>query len=124
PTTAADNPELRRRLTVIAPVALRFFAGVQLFQPGATRPVVVEATAAGGGSAGTVQLDAPDGWSVAPASQRFRLSAAGQHAQFTFTVSAPPRPTTASLGASVDINGRRFDQQRVEVRYEHLPLQV
>src|SRR5262249_27362988 len=31
PTTTADNPELRRRLTVIAPVALRFFAGVQLF---------------------------------------------------------------------------------------------
>src|SRR5262249_22564957 len=124
PTTTADNPELRRRLTVIAPVALRFFAGVQLFQPGATRPVVVDVTAPRAGSAGAGPPHAPAGWSVAPASPRFRLSAAGQHAQFTFTVSAPPRPTTASLGASVDINGRRFDQQRVEVRYEHLPLQV
>jgi hypothetical protein len=31
---------------------------------------------------------------------------------------------TAALGASVEINGRRFNQQRVEVRYDHLPLQL
>jgi LmbE family N-acetylglucosaminyl deacetylase len=126
PMTAADpaSSGLRRRLAVIAPVSLRFVAGVQLFQPGATRPVVVEVAAARAGSAGTLQLDAPAGWSVTPLSQRFRLNAAGEHAQITFSVTAPPRPVTAALGASVEINGRRFDQQRVEVRYEHLPLQV
>src|SRR5262249_59982518 len=75
-------------------------------------------------SAGTVQLDAPASWTVTPGSQRFRLGAAGEHAHFTFTVTAPPRPVTATLGAGVDINGRRFDQQRVEVRYDHVPLQV
>jgi hypothetical protein len=31
---------------------------------------------------------------------------------------------TAALGASVEINGQRFDQERVEVRYDHLPLQL
>ena len=124
PRTAADNLGLRRRLTVIAPVSLRFVAGVQLLQPGGTRPVVVDVSAARAGTAGTVQLDAPDGWTVTPTSQRFRLNAAGDHAPFTFTVTAPPRSATAALGASVNINGQRFDQQRVEVRYEHLPLQV
>jgi LmbE family N-acetylglucosaminyl deacetylase len=126
PMTAADpaNPGLRRRLTVIAPVSLRFVAGVDLFGPGATRAVVVEVTAARTGSAGTVQLEVPAGWSVTPASQRFRLGVPGEHAPFTFSVTAPPRPATAALGASVEINGRRFDQQRVEVRYEHLPLQL
>jgi len=126
PLTAADpaNPGLRRRLTVIAPVSLRFIAGVQLFQLGATRPVVIEVTAARVGSAGTLQLDAPAGWNVTPASQRFRLGGVGERARFTFTVTAPPRPVTAALGASAEINGRRFDQQRVEVRYDHVPLQV
>jgi len=61
---------------------------------------------------------------VTPGSQRFRLGAAGERAQFTFTVTAPLRPVTATLGTSVDVNGRRFDAQRVEVRYDHLPLQV
>jgi len=126
PMTAADpaSPGPRRRLTVIAPVSLRFIAGVQLFAPGATRPVIVEVTAARAGSAGTLQLDAPAGWTVTPGSQRFRLGAAGEHAPFTFTVTAPPRPVTAALGASAAINGRRFDQQRVDVRYDHVPLQV
>ena len=126
PMTAADpvNPALRRRLTVIAPVSLRFIANVELFGPGASRPVAVEVTAARAGSAGTLQLDTPTGWSVTPASHRFRLGAPGEHARFTFTVTAPPRPETAALGASVEINGRRFAQQRVEVRYGHLPLQL
>lgn len=118
------KPARRRRLTIIAPVSLRFIAGVQLFSPGAARPVAVEVTAARAGASGTLHLGTPAGWTVTPASQRFRLGAPGEHARFTFTVTAPPRPMTAALGASVEINGRRFAQQRVEVRYDHLPLQL
>ena len=126
PMTVGDplNPALRRRLTIIAPVSLRFTAGVQLFSPGAARTVVVEVTAARAGAAGTLHLDTPAGWAVTPGSQRFRLGVPGEHARFTFTVTAPPRAMTAALGASVEINGRRFVQQRVEIRYHHLPLQL
>ena len=125
PMSAADPTHAARRpLTVITPVSLRFPAAVRLFAPGAARAVTVELTAARAHAAGTVQLDAPAGWTVAPATQPFRLAAPGEHARFTFTVTAPAAPATASLGASVLINGRRFDQERVEVRYEHLPLEL
>jgi LmbE family N-acetylglucosaminyl deacetylase len=123
---AADpaKPGLRRQLQVIAPVSLRFVASARLFAPGAARPVTVELTAARARAVGTVRLDAPAGWTVTPASQPFRLADPGKHARFTFTVTAPAQPATAPLGASVEINGRRFNQQRVEVRYDHLPLQL
>jgi hypothetical protein len=123
---AADpaRPMLRRRLDVVAPVSVRFVAGVQLFAPGAVRPVTVELTAARARAAGTVQLDAPAGWTVRPASQPFRLAVPGERARFTFTVTAPAQLAIAPLGASVEINGRRFNQQRVEIRYDHLPLQL
>jgi LmbE family N-acetylglucosaminyl deacetylase len=126
PRPAADpvKPALRRRLEVIAPVSLRFIAGVRLFAPGAARPVMVELTAARARAVGTVQLDAPAGWTVTPASQPFRFAAPGEPARFTFTVTAPARLATVPLGASVEINGRRFNQQRIEVRYDHLPLQL
>jgi LmbE family N-acetylglucosaminyl deacetylase len=126
PRPAADraHPALQRRLEVIAPVSLRFLAGVRLFAPSAARPVAVELTAARARAAGTVPLDAPAGWTVTPASQPFRLAAPGEHARFTFTVTAPARLGTAPLGASVEIRGRRFDQERVEVRYDHLPLEI
>jgi LmbE family N-acetylglucosaminyl deacetylase len=126
PMPAPDpaKPALRRRLEVIAPVSLRFIAGVRLFAPGAARQVTVELTAARARAAGTVRLEAPAGWTVTPASQPFRLAVPGEHARFTFTVTAPAQLATAPLGASVEINGRRFNQQRIEVRYDHLPLQL
>ena len=126
PRPAADpaQPALQRRLEVITPVSLRFLAGVRLFAPGAARPVTVELTAARARAAGTVQLDVPAGWTVTPSSQPFRLAASGEHARFTFTVTAPARLGTAPLGASVEMNGRRFNQERVEVRYDHLPLEI
>ena len=95
--------------TSIPPVSLRFVSGVQLFAPGAARPVTVEVTAARARAAGTVRLEAPAGWKVAPASQPFRLAAAGERARFTFTVTAPAQPATATLAASVEINGARFN---------------
>ena len=126
PRPAADReePALRRRLEVIAPVSLRFVTGVWLFAPGAARPVTVELTAARARVAGSVRLDAPAGWNVTPASQPFRLASAGEHTRVSFTVTAPTQLGKAQLGASVEINGHRFDQERVEVRYDHLPLQI
>src|SRR5262245_56568293 len=113
----------RRRLEVIAPVSLRFPAGVPLFAPGAARRVAVGLAAAGAGLWGAGELGAPAGWAVAPRSQPFGRAAAGDRAQFTFTVTAPARLATAPLGARVEIGGQRFDRERVEIRYEHLPLQ-
>jgi LmbE family N-acetylglucosaminyl deacetylase len=118
------RPELRRRLAIIPPIALRFLDRVRLFTPGATRPVTVELTAARAHTTGTVRIDAPDGWTITPATHRFRLAAAGDLARFTFSVTAPSRVASAGIGASVEINGRRFDRQRVEVRYDHLPLEL
>jgi LmbE family N-acetylglucosaminyl deacetylase len=123
PATPARS-DLRQRLAIIPPISLRFVERVRLFAPGATRPVTVELTAARARTEGDVHLDVPDGWTVTPAAQRFRLAAAGDEARFTFTVTAPSRVATGVLGAHVDVNGRRFDRQRVEVRYDHLPLEL
>src|SRR5260370_27775276 len=126
PMPAADpaKPALRRRLEVIAPGSVRFIGGVRLFARGAAGRVTVGLPAAGARAVGTVRLDAPAAWNVTPASQPFRFAASGAHARFTFTVTAPPQLATAPLGASVEINGRRFNQERIEVRYDHLPLQL
>jgi hypothetical protein len=127
PVAAATDPAnatMRRRLDVIPPVSLRFASGVQLFAPDAARPVTVELTAARARAAGTVQLEAPTGWRVTPASQPFRLAGVGEQARFTFTVTAPDQLATAKLEASVEIDGARFNHQRIEIRYDHMPFQL
>ena len=75
-------------------------------------------------AAGTCSSTAPTGWTIAPPSQPFHLAGAGEHARFTFTVTAPAMPATADSRPASTINGARFNNQRVELRYDHIPFQL
>jgi LmbE family N-acetylglucosaminyl deacetylase len=123
-TTNSAKGQIRRRLDVIPPVSLGFGSEVALFSPGASHLVEVEVTAYRANAAGTLQLETPAGWKVAPAKQSFHLAAIGDHARFKFTVTAPAQSTTAKLIASAEIGGRRYRNQRVEINYPHIPLQL
>ena len=127
PMQAANpvNAAMRRRLDVIPPVSLRFVPSVQLFAPGAERPVTVELTAARASVAGTVQLEAPTGWRIATASEPFHLRPGRTARHIHFHVSPhqlnPPRQLSRR---SVEVNGARFNTQRIEFRYDHIPVQL
>lgn len=126
PVAASDsaNPASRRRLEVVPPASIHFVSGVQLFAPGDAREVTVELTAARPRVTGTVELDPPAGWKASPATQPFRLATPGETARFTFSVTAPSEVTAARLGASIKVHGARFDNQRIELRYAHIPFQL
>jgi LmbE family N-acetylglucosaminyl deacetylase len=113
-----------RRLDVIAPVSLSFVQGVGLFAPGGARPAIVEVVAHRADAAGTLSLVTPAGWTVTPATQPFHLTAVGDKAQFTFTVTAPPQPVVAQITADAQIGGSHFDSQRIEISYDHIPVQL
>ena len=116
--------EIHRRLDVIPPVSLSVGDDVQLFTPDAKRLVDVEIGAYRDDQNGTLRLDAPAGWKVAPESLPFHLVAVGDRAKFSFTVTAPPQPTTATLAARATIDGKTYDTSRQEIRYEHIPPQL
>ncbi|MBV9471310.1 MAG: PIG-L family deacetylase, partial [Abitibacteriaceae bacterium] len=92
-----DPAVARRRLEVIPPVSLHLVSEVSLFAPSASRPVTVEVVAARANTNGSLSLDVPAGWKVAPASQPFHLAAVGAKASLTFNVTAPAQLTTANI---------------------------
>jgi LmbE family N-acetylglucosaminyl deacetylase len=118
------NGEIRRPLDVIPPVSLKFSSDIALFLPGTSHPVEVEIVAARGGSAGTLQLEAPAGWKILPAEQEFKLAAVGERARFQFTVTAPAQSTTAKIIACAEIGGVHYRNQREEIAYPHIPRQL
>jgi len=122
--TNSAKVEIHRRLDVIPPVSLGFDSEVELFAPGKSRPVEIEVTAYRAGVAGIVQLEAPAGWKVKPAKQSFHLAAAGDRARFKFTVTAPAESTTAKIIASAEIGGVCYQNERKEINYPHIPLQL
>jgi hypothetical protein len=48
----------------------------------------------------------------------------GEHAQFTFTITAPAQSTTAKLIASAEIDGVHYRNDREEINYAHIPPQL
>jgi LmbE family N-acetylglucosaminyl deacetylase len=114
----------RPRPDVIPPVSLSFTSSVALFAPGSTRDVEVEVDSARAGSAGTLSLEAPPGWTVSPRGHPFRLAAVGDKARFTFTVTAPGAPATGAIRARADIGGSSYDTGRISITYSHIPPQL
>ena len=118
----ASAAQARRPLAVVAPVALAFADEVALLAPNSRQPTVIEVTAARANAAGTLRLELPAGWQAAPATHSFYLKNAGDKIQLTFTLTAPAHPATASIRAVAELDGLTYDQQRIAIRYPHLPV--
>jgi len=113
--------EIRRRMEVTPPVALRFSRNVALMAPGARRAVTVDVEANRATTAGSLRIDAPAGWKIQPDSQSFSLSAAGERARFTFEITAPAQSARVRLGAVAEVDGVRFRNGLVDIQYDHIP---
>jgi LmbE family N-acetylglucosaminyl deacetylase len=124
PVRVTSDPakgDLLRRLDVIPPVSLHLSSSVELFAPGATREIAIDLLSSRALTSGKLQLDAPPGWKVSPASLDFDLAAAGARARFTFAVTAPAEASAGNLSAWTIVGGTRFSNQRVEIHYPHIP---
>jgi hypothetical protein len=122
--TNADGCAMDRKLDVIPPVSLHFAAEVALFGPGQARAVEVEITAARPALTGTLRLELPAGWSVAPAQQSFTLHEVGARQKFGFMVTAPAQAASAKIEAGAEIGGVYYRNDREEISYAHIPRQL
>lgn len=119
--TRDEQGEHRRRLDVVPPVTLALNAETLYLAPGAAKEVTVTLSAVRPG-AGTLRLQAPAGWTVAPAAQPFAFERTDEKLTRTFTLTAPAGGGTGALLAVAELGGRSYSHQRIELRYAHLPL--
>lgn len=123
--TEPGQPDAKpRRLDVIPPVALEFASEVFYVAPGATKEVTLTLSAARAHAHGTVRLELPAGWSVAPATREFQLAAAGDQARVTFTLTAPSTASRGWVNAVATLGGHDYSHQRIALHYAHLPVQL
>jgi len=122
--SGASEAQARRRVVVIPPVSMQFNAGIFLIAPGTTKQVTVELTAARANTRGELHLNSPAGWQVRPFVENFHFSNIGDKARLTFAVTAAPEPSSGRLTAVVDVGGLQYSNQRYDINYSHLPVQV
>jgi LmbE family N-acetylglucosaminyl deacetylase len=125
PVEASRETEgANRPLAVVAPVAIEFAAGVQLFAPQASSSVEVDVVAYRSGISGKLRLRAPVGWKVEPEWREWSLSKPGDRQRLGFQVTAPDRQESTDISAETRVDGVRYANSRIEIRYEHIPRQL
>jgi LmbE family N-acetylglucosaminyl deacetylase len=114
-----NGKQISRSLEVVPPVFLGFPFEVAHFAPGQKRSVQVTVSSSRPGVTGELTLSAPADWKVSPRSQRFQ-TATGSQGRYTFEVTPPSHPASASIVAQATVNGRIYDNGRVDINYAHI----
>src|SRR5262249_58480407 len=97
---------------------------VLVFRTNQPKPVSVHVAAAMGPVKGELNLTAPQGWEVDPASVPLDLKAADAETVATFTVKPPDQNSEGPLRAIVSIDGRDYSFERVRISYPHIGVQT
>ena len=111
-------------MKIISPVSLAFGSKVALFTPGSKKTVEVEISAARADVNGMLRIASTADWKISPASQPFKLAKVDEKLKLTFTVTAPAQAASDSLLAMAEIGGEKFSNGRLEIRYDHIPVQL
>ncbi len=111
-------------LRIVAPVALSWLPPLEWIPPGGTTDVTLQLTAVRPDVSGTLALTAPDGWSITPATQAFKLGPPGAQKRLKFAVSAPASPGNGQITVRAAVGPRRYHRDRIELRYAHLRPQL
>ena len=122
PVSTADGGK-PRKLAIVAPVALSFGSTAALFKPGASKSIEVEIMSERAATEGSLRLKAPSGWKVMPTERPFKLAKAGDKTKAAFAVT-PPQSGSGGLVAVAEVGGAQFSNQRIEIRYAHIPVQL
>lgn len=72
---------------------------------------------------GNLSLKAPEGWKILPENQEVSLSAKGEEKTFWFDVSPPKNQSEGELIPQLKVGIGTFENQLVEINYDHIPEQ-
>lgn len=113
-----------RPLAIGPPVAVEFADPVFVFPSPDPRFVQVTVRANVAAGSGKLRLEAPSGWRVEPAEQRFEFPDAGQQGSFRFTLTPPSEESQGELRAVVAIAGQQMAHGMRVIDYPHIPPQT
>lgn len=115
--------EVYRPFDVVPDVTTKLANKVQLYRDNRPQDVVVSVTAGRDGCKGTLSLDLPAGWKVAPVAIPFAIAKKGGVETVTFQVTPPSAPTEATARCIASLDGKEFDRELLKVDYPHISTQ-
>ncbi|WP_108804084.1 PIG-L family deacetylase [Aquimarina sp. Aq107] len=73
---------------------------------------------------GTISLKRPEGWKVSPEKIDFKLAQKGEEKTVIFTLTAPQNQSEGYISPQVNINGKTYSDEIININYDHIPYQT
>ena len=114
----------RTRAAIVAPpVTVDATSQSLLFPDGKPRTLRVIVRATSGAARGTVQVEAPAGFTVEPSALPFQLETAAAEAELRFEVTAAEGAREGTLRLVADVGGAKWDRGLRLIDHAHVPIQ-
>ncbi|TMU56267.1 PIG-L family deacetylase [Flagellimonas algicola] len=118
-----DKGELYEPFAILPQVTSKISEEVLIFSDPTSRDVLVHVRAGKNNVSGTLELQHPEGWVVSPRNSPFSINQKGQEQAIVFKITPPAGDHEGKIKAVAHLEGQTFDQELVEIAYDHVPKQ-
>lgn len=119
-----DKGELYRPFDVLPQVTSELKDKVIVFAKSGSKEIQVAVKAGKDAVKGKVYLKHSEGWEVSPAEIPFSIADKGATLNVSFSVKPPKNQSEGELQAIVEVDGKTYTKELVEISYEHIPKQA
>ncbi len=119
-----DKGELYRPFEIIPEVSASINNGVFIFENDQQKEIEVTVKAGRDSIKGFVQMAYPDDWSIYPQKQKIEIANKGDIQKVVFTVIPPKGKSEGLITPMVNLNGKFYTDELIEIDYAHIPFQT
>lgn len=118
-----DKGEMFEPFVVLPEVTAGFEDAVFIFSTAEPKQIPIDVKSGKDNVSGHISLQAPEGWSVSPKEIPFNIAKKNALQTVYFTVTPSATQSEGKLAAKITSEGKEFDQELVEIDYDHIPKQ-
>lgn len=119
-----DKGELYRPFEIIPEVSASISDKVFIFENDQQKEIEVTVKAGRDAIEGYVQMAYPNDWNVYPQKQKIEIVNKGDVQKVVFTVIPPKNQSEGLITPMVNINGKYYTDELIEIDYSHIPYQT
>jgi hypothetical protein len=116
--------EQLRPLAIVPAVGVELPVQALVFGSAAPRKIDVLVKANIAKASGEVDLEAPAGWRIEPATRRFDLASFDEQTTASFTITPPSADAQGEIRAVATVGERRISSRTEMIAYPHIPIQT
>ncbi|WP_109682349.1 PIG-L family deacetylase [Xanthomarina spongicola] len=116
--------EVYKPFEIIPEASVKISEKVIIFENNQSKNIPVIVKAGRDNIEGFVSLNYPDNWQISPDKQNINIPNKGEEKTLIFTVKPPNNQSEGQLIPVVNIQGKTYSKELIEIDYEHIPYQT